>query len=104
MTSNGSTLTKCPPLERAGLLLSEIFRYPDRTIKKGQILKDVLAIYIYIYISSSKTSLAATTHRLELRRPVMSAFIQWLAQLIEHWSAVQEYEGSSSRLDQHSGS
>ena len=42
MTSNSSTLMKCPP-KNTRLLLSEIFKScPDRTIQKGQILKDTL--------------------------------------------------------------
>ena len=41
MTSNGSTLTKCPP-KNTGLFVSDIQRFPDRTIQEGQIIKGIL--------------------------------------------------------------
>ena len=40
MSSNSSTLVKCPPKNK--IMLSEIFKDLYRTIQKGQILKDKL--------------------------------------------------------------
>ena len=46
------------------------------------------AVYLYVYVY----------------RRLVSSTAAWLAQLVERQSAVREVEGSSPRLDQHSGS
>ena len=42
MTSNRSTLTKYPPKKTQDYSLAKYSKIPDRTVLKGQILKDIL--------------------------------------------------------------